>query len=153
MSLFVISTIADTKNIAGIPHTNAVKNVSGSAVFGFRKLQTAAKVALAIDFKMKNTDICIFTEDLMNPISELSKGERITLEKFPINNRPFERVTLARVKEEEMINYASAMQISVILLGEENKKLYVEDILSPARSVEFSAGYLDYIYNETEYSS
>jgi hypothetical protein len=155
MSLFVISTVADIKNMAGIPHTNAVRNVSGSAVFGFRKLPVAAKVALAIDFHMRHTDGIIFDENLMTPIYNLSKGDHITLNtrtSFNNLNRPFERVTLARVKEDEIVNYASAIQISVIVLGEEKNRIYVEDILSPARSVEFSAGYLDYIYNEKEYS-
>ncbi|AGE54747.1 hypothetical protein PBCVKS1B_649L [Paramecium bursaria Chlorella virus KS1B] len=156
MSLFVISTVTDTKNMAGIPHSNAVRNINGSAVFGFRKLPIAAKVALAVDFHMRHTNGIVFDENLMTPISNLSKGDHITLNtrsSFNNTNRPFERVTLARVKEDEMVSYASAMQISVIILGEENKNLYVEEILSPARSVEFSAGYLDYIYNEKEYSS
>ena len=156
MSIFVVSTIADTKNIAGIPHMNAVKNVHGSAIFGFRKLPVAAKVALAVDFQMRHSNGIIFNENLMSPISDLSIGDHITLNtrtSFVTTNRPFERVTLARVKEEEIVNYASAMHVSVIVLGEENNRIYIEDILSPARSVEFSAGYLDYLFNETEYSS
>ncbi|ABU44326.1 hypothetical protein PBCVNY2B_898L [Paramecium bursaria Chlorella virus NY2B] len=150
MSLFVISTIADTKNMAGIPHTNAVKNIHGSALFGFRRLPIAAKFALAIDFHMRHNSN-VFDETLMSPISELSKGDFITLHTRPsFNNvnRPFERVTISRVKEEEILNYASAMQISVILLSEKHKEIYVEDILSPARSVEFSAGYLNYLFND-----
>lgn len=154
MSLFVISTIADTKNMAGIPHTNAVKNIHGSALFGFRRLPIAAKFALAIDFHMRHNSN-VFDETLMSPISELSEGDIVTLHTRPSfnnMNRPFERVTISRVKEEEILNYASAMQISVILLSEENNTMYIEDILSPARSVEFSAGYLNYLFNEKDYS-
>jgi hypothetical protein len=59
---------------------------------------------------------------------------------------------VGRVKEQEVVQYCAAMQISAIFLAENSSHdtLYVEDILSPARSVEFSSGYLEYLYNKSE---
>ncbi|AAC96979.2 hypothetical protein PBCV1_A664L [Paramecium bursaria Chlorella virus 1] len=153
--MFVVTQVGDNKNMAGIPHSHAVRNINGSAVFGFRQLPTAAKVAIALDHHIRHTPGIVFTEDLMEPISNLSKGQNVRLSmptSYISKNRPLELVSIARVQEEELINYAAAMQISVIVLGEKEQEIYVEDILSPARSIEFSAGYLDYIYNEKEYS-
>ncbi|AGE56257.1 hypothetical protein PBCVNEJV1_316R [Paramecium bursaria Chlorella virus NE-JV-1] len=150
-SLFVITSIRNTKNIAGIPHSKAIANIEGAAIFGFRKLPLAARFARAVDERIADNSDFVFSEDLLEPFSHLVKGQHVhfkydsELEK----NVRFDNVIIGRVKEEEIVNYCSAMQISAVLLGEtiSNETVYIEDILSPARSLAYSAGYLDYLYN------
>ncbi|AAC96980.2 hypothetical protein PBCV1_A665L [Paramecium bursaria Chlorella virus 1] len=147
MSIYVITKLGNTKEIAGIPHSHAVRNINGSAVFGFRQLPVAAKIARAIDYRMKNHDTMIFTEDLMEPISNLSIGNRVFLKKHPSDKRPLERVSVYRTSEEHIMKYAIAMNMSVICLGDKNNVVFVEEILSPMmKDSELTVSYLNHIF-------
>jgi len=148
MSLFVITKIGNTSELAGIPHSHAVKNLHGSAVFGFNNIRTAAKVARAIDHRMKLVSETIFTEDLMEPISNLALGQEVKLKKYYAKQKTkLDKVSVCKVTKEHMSKYASAMHTSVIFLDEKDDILYVEDILSPVRDFTFSAAYLQHLYD------
>jgi hypothetical protein len=152
MSLYVVTSIRNTKNFAGIPHSRAIANIDGAAIFGFQKLPLAARFATAVDKRIAINSDFVFSEDLIEPFSHLVKGQRLDLKfhEYVDKNFHFDNVLIGKVKEDEIINYCSAMQISAVLLGETttNESVYVQDILSPARSMGFSAGYLDYLYNK-----
>ncbi|AGE54748.1 hypothetical protein PBCVKS1B_650L [Paramecium bursaria Chlorella virus KS1B] len=148
MSLYVVTKFGNTKEIAGIPHPHAVRNINGSAVFGFRKLPAAAKIARAIDHRMKTHETSIFTEDLMEPISNLSIGQRVFLKKYPDDKRPLERVSVYRLSEEHLMKYVAATNMSVICLGDKNDVVYIEEILSPMiRDTELTMLYLDHMFD------
>jgi hypothetical protein len=151
-SLFVVTQITNTKNIAGIPHNHAIANIDGAAIFGFRKLPLAARFAKAIDQRIATNSDYVFCEDLIEPFSNLSKGQVLSFN-YPreiTKNANFDNVIIGRVKESELVAYCSALQISTVMLHETADNLYVEDILSPARSLQYSAGFLDYLYNLEE---
>jgi hypothetical protein len=151
-SLFVVTQITNTKNIAGIPHNHAIANIDGAAIFGFRKLPLAARFAKAIDQRIAANSDYVFCEDLIEPFSNLSKGQVLSFN-YPreiTENVNFDNVIIGRVKESELVAYCSALQISTVMLHETADNLYVEDILSPARSLQYSAGFLDYLYNLEE---
>jgi hypothetical protein len=150
-SLFVVTQITNTKNIAGIPHNHAIANIDGAAIFGFRKLPLAARFAKAIDHRIATNSDYVFCEDLIEPFSNLSKGQVLSFN-YPreiTENVNFDNVIIGRVKESEVVAYCSALQISTVMLQEtsESDSLYVEDILSPTRSLQYSAGFLDYLYH------
>jgi hypothetical protein len=147
--LFVVTQITNTKNIAGIPHNHAIANIDGAAIFGFRKLPLAARFAKAIDNRIATNSDYVFCEDLVEPFSNLSKGQVLSFN-YPreiTKNVHFDSVIIGRVKESELVNYCSALQISTVMLNETSDNLYVEDILSPARSLQYSAGFLDYLFH------
>ncbi|ABU44328.1 hypothetical protein PBCVNY2B_900L [Paramecium bursaria Chlorella virus NY2B] len=147
MSIFVITKLGNTKELAGIPHSHAIRNIHGSAVFGFRQLPVAAKIARAIDYRMKNHETMIFTEDLMEPISNLSIGNRVFLKKHPDEKRPLARVSVYRTSDEHIMKYAIAMNMSVIVLGETNDVIFVEEIMSPTTNdSELTTSYLNHIF-------
>ena len=151
-SLFVVTQITNTKNIAGIPHNHAIANIDGAAIFGFRKLPLAARFAKAIDHRISTNSDYVFCEDLVEPFSNLSKGQILSFN-YPheiTKNVRFDSVIIGRVKESELVAYCSALQISAVMIDETSDSLYVEDILSPARSLQYSAGFLDYLYHMEE---
>ena len=147
MSLYVITKIGNVKEIAGIPHPHAVRNINGSAIFGFRKLPVAAKIARAIDHRMRNHETLIFTEDLMEPISNLSIGQRVFLKKYP-ETQPLEHVSVFRVSEEHLMKYVCATHMSVLCLDDKDDNVYVSEILSsPIRDMELTMLYLDHMFD------
>ena len=151
-SLFVVTQITNTKNMAGIPHNHAIANIDGAAIFGFRKLPLAAKIAKAIDHRITTNAEYVFCEDLVEPFSNLVKGQVLSF-KYPYaitRDVRFDNVIIGRVKESELVAYCSALQVSTVMLNETSDKLYVEEILSPARSLQYSAGFLDYLYHMEE---
>lgn len=152
-SLFVVTQITNTKNMAGIPHKHAIANIEGAAIFGFRKLPLAARFAKAIDHRITTNADYVFCEDLVEPFSNLARGQVLSF-KYPYaiaRDVTFDNVIIGRVKESELAAYCSALQVSAVLLNETSSdKLYVEEILSPARSMEYSAGFLDYLYHMEE---
>jgi hypothetical protein len=150
-SLYVVTSIRNTKNFAGIPHSRAIANLDGAAIFGFRKLPLAARFAKAVDERIDLDSDYVFSEDLIEPFSHLKKGQNLEFKFYKSidKNFEFDNVLIGKVKEHEIINYCSAMQISAVLLRDTTAHniVCVEDILSPARSLGYSAGYLDYLYN------
>ncbi|APC25859.1 hypothetical protein BST79_gp346 [Only Syngen Nebraska virus 5] len=148
MSLYVVTKFGNTKEIAGIPHPHAVRNINGSAVFGFRKLPAAAKIARAIEHRMKTHETSIFTEELMEPISNLSIGQRVFLKKHPSDKRTLEKVSVYRLSEEHLMKYVAATNMSVICLDDKNDVVYVEEILSPmTRDTELTMLYLNHMFS------
>lgn len=151
-SLFVVTQITNTKNMAGIPHNHAIANIEGAAIFGFRKLPLAARFAKAIDHRIITGSGHVFCEELVEPFSNLTKGQTLNF-KYPheiVKDVRFDNVVIGRVKESELVSYCSALQISTVLVNETADSLYVEDILSPGRSLQYSAGFLDYLYHMEE---
>jgi len=152
--MYVISNVRNTAHMAGIPHSHAIANLNGAAIFAFRQISTATRLARLVDQRITDGEQFVFTEDLLTPFSNLYKGLNLQLKPGfnPYEKRPLENVVVGRVKEHEVIQYCAAMQISAVFLSENSShdSIYVEEILSPARSIEFSAGYLDYLYNKSE---
>jgi hypothetical protein len=155
-SLFVVTSINNVKHMAGIPHPHAIANIDGAAIFGFRKLPVAARFAKVLDERIASGTDFVFSEDLIEPFSHLKKFQNLELKggyREVAKNVMFDHVLIGKVKEHEVANYCSALNISAVLLGEMSPSgtVYVEDILSPGRSMEFSAGFLNYLYNEAEF--
>ena len=156
--LYLVTHVSNSKLIAGIPHPHAVANIPGSAIFGFRKPSIAFKFAKAVDERIDMNSKPIFCEDLLDPFSNLIRGQLVDLKYHNNINSAVElnNTIVGRVLESEVSNYCAAMHISAIVLDEwtSGELLYVEDIIAPARSDVYSAGYLEYLFNmedETAY--
>ena len=151
--LFVITPVNNLKTFAGINHSNAVRNISGSAVFAFRDVNLAARVAQGIDDRIIHGKLPVLSEDLLNPFSHLEIGQDIEL-KYPktIENKPLVNLNVGKVDESQLISFCSALQISCIILSNSTSAntMYVSEIISPERSLAFSAGYLSFLYEKDD---
>lgn len=150
--LYVVTHVENNKSLAGIPHPHAIANIQGSALFCFRKPRPAFKVAKAIDERITNDLRPVFCEELIEPFSNLIRGQILELKYYDDIDSSVElnNVIVGRVDENELSNYCSAMNISAAVLDEwtsNDNVLYVQDIISPARSAVYSAAYLEYLFN------
>jgi hypothetical protein len=148
--LFVVTPVSKPTHLAGINHSHAVKHIQGAAVFGFRSQEVALRLAYGIDNRITLDKTPFLCEELVEPFSHLSVGQDLVLKsKAPLPGTPLYNVQVEKVDESQVAMYCSALQISTIILDFSSSydSLYVKEIISPERSLAFSAGYLSYIYD------
>jgi len=149
--LFVVTPVSKPTHLAGISHTHAVKNISGGAVFGFRSPEVALRVAYGIDDRIARERYPVFCEELMEPFSHIGLGQNLVLKHPPpLEGTKLYNVQVGKVDENQMMSYCSALHISAIILDWSSSydSLYVKEIISPERSMAFSAGYLSHIFDK-----
>ena len=146
--LFVVAPATDHTHFAGIPHAHAVRGIDGSAVFCFRQLSPAVHLAQAVDHRMITNPLDTFTEDLVEPYSNLYIGQIVDIKHDFDPNEHLHNVIIGHVSEQEMFKYAQATQISVIVVDETNDHLEIADIISPPKNSMSTARYLDYMFEE-----
>ena len=148
--LFVVTPVSKPTHLAGISHAHAVKHIQGAAVFGFRSPELALRVAYGVDDRISLNKTPVFCEELLEPFSHLSVGQDVQLRcSSPPEGTKLYNVQVGKVDEDQILSYCSALQISAIILdfSPSHDVLYVKEIISPERSLAFSAGYLSHLYD------
>jgi hypothetical protein len=146
--LFVIAPATEHTHFAGIPHAHAIRGIDGSAVFCFRQLAPAVHLAQAVDHRMITNPANTFTEDLVEPYSNLCIGQIVDIKHDFDPDEHLHNVIIGHVSEQEMSKYAQATQISVIILDKTDDHLVIADIICPPKNLMSTAKYLDYIFEE-----
>ena len=151
--LFVVTPVSKPTHLAGINHAHAVKNISGGAVFGFRSPDVALRVAYGVDDRIIRNRHPVLCEELLEPFSHLGIGQNVVLKiPPPLEGTTLVNVQVGKVDENQMMWYCAALQISAIILDWSSSLdvFYVKEIISPERSMAFSAGYLSHIFDKDE---
>ena len=148
-SLFVVTPVSNPMHLAGISHAHAVKNTRGAAVFGFRSPEAAFRVAHGIDDRYILNKSPVLSEELLEPFSHLSIGQDVNLKCRPPKNAGLYNVQVGKIDESQVLSYCSALQISAVIFdfSPSGDTLYVKEIISPERSMAFSASYLGYLFD------
>jgi hypothetical protein len=138
--------------LVGNPHSTAVNGVQGPGVFGFRKLDTCVKMAREIDRYIDRESDLFEIEQMIYPFSHLVVGKTVKINSKEIIDptRELENLHVGRIEEEQLLQYITALQGSVVVLDGHKDHYTVSEILSPARSIEFSAEYLEHLFNMTK---
>jgi hypothetical protein len=87
----------------------------------------------------------------MEPFSHIGIGQNLVLKHPPpLEGTKLYNVQVGKVDENQMLSYCSALHISAIILDWSSSydSLYVKEIISPERSMAFSAGYLSHIFDK-----
>lgn len=148
--MFVVTPVSKPTHLAGINHSHAVKHIQGAAVFAFRSHEAALRLAYSIDDRVTLDKTPVLCEELLEPFSHLTIGQDLVLKsKAPLPGTNLYNVQVAKVNEDQVAMYCSALQISTVVLDFSSSydSLYVKEIISPERSLVFSAGYLSHIYD------
>lgn len=148
--LYVVTPTKNVYHFAGINHAHAVQNIQGGAIFAFRELPLAFRVASGIDDRLVHGKLPAISEELLSPFSHLTVGQEIELKYPDVVKKNLINLNIGKVDENEVLSYCAALQISCIILGYTTSKdtVFVQEILSPERSLVFSAGFLDFLYNK-----
>lgn len=146
--LFVVAPSTNHTQFAGIAHPHAIRGIHGPAVFSFRQLPPAVHLAQAVDHRLLYNPADAFTEELIEPYSNLFVGQSLKIHYEFDRHEPLRNVLIGHVSEQEMNNYAQATQISIIVLDQQNDNLIISKIISPPRDLLYTAKYLDYLYEE-----
>jgi hypothetical protein len=77
--LFVVAPSTNHTHFAGIAHPHAIRGIHGPAVFSFRQLPPAVHLAQAIDHRMLYNPFDTFTEELIEPYSNLFVGQSLDI--------------------------------------------------------------------------
>jgi hypothetical protein len=149
-NMFVVTPVSKPTHLAGISHAHAVKHIQGAAVFGFRNPELALRFAYGIDDRITLNKTPVFCEEIIEPFSHLSIGQDVRLKcDTPPEGTKLYNVQVGKVDEDQIMSYCSALQISAVILdfSPSHDVLYVKEIISPERSLAFSAGYLSHLFD------
>lgn len=151
--LYVVAPTTNSTHFAGIGHCHAVRGISGSGVFAFRKVHSAHTLAQALDYRLLYSYHDAFSEELISPYANVFVGQSVDIKhRFDVNE-PLRNVMIGRVSINDLTSYSQATDIAVIVIdGDRGGDLVIADIISPEKDVLYTTKYLEYLYEkEKEY--